>query len=81
MQRILSKIKYFEVVLSKSLKKKLILFFVLNPALFNIQDYEKQKWHGISDQSLFRLQNKFRKLPLLLMFYLTKFNNVISSSF
>ena len=31
----------------------------MNPVAFNGQDYEKQKGPGTSDQSLFRLQNKF----------------------
>ena len=29
-----------------------------------------------SDQSLFRLQNWFRKIPLLVIYYLTKFDNI-----
>ena len=48
-----------------------------NPVPFNRQDYQKQKETGTSDQSLFRLQNKFRKIPLLVMHYLTKFDDVI----
>ena len=36
------------------------------------QNYQKQKGPGISDQSLFRLQNKFRKFLLLVKYYLTK---------
>ena len=32
---------------------------------------KKQKGPGNSTQSLFRLQNKFRKIPLLVMYYLT----------
>ena len=57
--------------------KKLISFFLLNPVPFNGQSYLKQKGSGTSDQSLFRLQNKFRKIPLLVMYYLTKFDDVI----
>ena len=57
--------------------KKLILFFLSNPAPFNGQSYLKQKGHGTSDQWLFRLQNKFRKIPLLVIYYLTKFDDVI----
>ena len=57
--------------------KKLTLFFVLNPVPFNGQSYQKQKGPGTSDQSLFRLQNKFRKIPLLVIYYLTKFDDVI----
>ena len=57
--------------------KKLTLFFLSNPVPFNGQSYQKQKGPGTSDQSLFRLQNKFRKIPLLVMYYLTKFDGVI----
>ena len=35
--------------------------------------------NGSSDQSLFRLQNWFRKIPLLVMYYRTKFDDVIKS--
>ena len=41
--------------------KKLTLFFLPNPVPFNKQIYQKQRGPGTSDQSLFRLQNKFRK--------------------
>ena len=57
--------------------KKLTSFFLPNPVLFNRQNYQKQKGPGTSDQPLFRLQNKFRKIPLLDMYYLTKFDDVI----
>ena len=57
--------------------KKLILLFLSNPAPFNGQSNQKQKGPGTSDQSLFRLQNKFRKICLLVMYYLTKFDDVI----
>ena len=65
--------KYFERGLSKSLKK-LTLFFLFNPASFNGQ---KQKWPGTSDPLIFRLRNKFRKIPLLVIYYLNKFDYVI----
>ena len=45
--------------------EKLTLFFLSNPVPFNGQSYQKEKGPGTSDQSLFRLQNKFRKIPLL----------------
>ena len=61
--------------------KKVISFFLSNPVPFNRQNYQKQKVPGTSDQSLFRLQNKFRKIPLLVMYYLTKFDDVIQSGF
>ena len=57
--------------------KKVTLIFLLNPVPFNRQNYQKQKGHGTSDQLLFKLQNKFRKIPLLVMYYLTKFDDVI----
>ena len=56
--------------------KKVTSFFLLNPVPFNRQNYRKQKGFGTSDQSLFRLQNKFRKIPLLVMYYMTKFDNI-----
>ena len=77
MKEILFKIRYFEMGLSKSLKKVIFIFLLSNPIPFNGQDYEKQKEPGTSDQSLFRLQNKFRKIPLLVMYYLTKFDDAL----
>ena len=50
--------------------ENLTLFFLLNPVPFNGQDYEKQKGPETSDQTFFRLQNKFRKILLLAMYYL-----------
>ena len=66
MQEILLKIEYFERGLSKTLKNS-TLFFLPNSVPFNVQSYQKQKGSGTSDQSLFRLQNKFRKIPLLVI--------------
>ena len=57
--------------------KKLTLIFLSNPLPFNGQNYQKQKGPGTSDQSLFRLQNKFRKIPLLVIYYLAKFDHVL----
>ena len=57
--------------------KKLTIFFLSNPVPFNGQSYQKQKGSGTSHQSLFRLQNKFRKIPLLVIYYLTKFDDII----
>ena len=74
-QEILLKIRYFERALSKSLKK--LYYFFLSPIPFNGQDYEKERGPRTGDQSLFRLQNKFRKIPLLVMYYLIKFDHVI----
>ena len=79
MQEIFLKIRYFERGGSKNLKK-INLIFLLNPVPFNGQNYQQQKGPGTSDKLLFRLQSKFRKTPLLVMSYLTKFNDVIQSS-
>ena len=57
--------------------KKLISFFLLNSVPFNRKSYLKQKGPGTSDQSLFRLQNEFTKTPLLVIYYLTKFDDVM----
>ena len=57
--------------------KKLTLFFLSNPVLFNGQRYKKQKGLGTSDQSLFRLQIKFRKISLLVIYYQNKLDGVI----
>ena len=57
--------------------KKLISFFLWNPVPFNGQSYLKQKGPGTSDQSLFRLKNEFRKIHLLVIHYLTKFDDII----
>ena len=57
--------------------KKVTSFFLSNPVPFKRQINQKQKGPGTSDQSLLRLQNKFIKIPLLFMYYLTKFDDVI----
>ena len=56
--------------------KKLTIFFLSNPVSFNGQSYQIQNGCGTSDQSLFRLPNKFRKTPLLVTYYLTKFDDI-----
>ena len=73
-----------EIILKDILKedyqkalKKVTLSSLSNPVPFNRQNYQKQKGPGTSDQSLFRLRNKFRKIPLLVMYYLTRFDDVI----
>ena len=57
--------------------KKVTLFFLLSPVPFNRRNYQKEKGTGTSDQLLLSLQNKFRKIPLLVMYYLTKFDDVV----
>ena len=66
MQEILLTVRYFERGLSKR-HEKVTLFFLLNPVPFNGQNYKKQKDPGTSDQSFFRLQNNFSKIPLLIV--------------
>ena len=80
MQEILLKIKCFERGLLKNLKK-VNFIFSFEPSPFNGQNYEKQKGPGTSDQSLFTSRKKFRKIPLLVMQYLTKFDDVMKSGF
>ena len=77
MQEIILKARYFERGLSKKAFKKVTYFLLLGPVSFNIQNYQKQEEPGTSDQLLFRLQNKFRKVILLVMYYLTKFDDVM----
>ena len=76
MQEILLKIRYFERGLSKSLQK-FNLFFLSNPVPFNRHSHQKQKAPGTSNQLLFRLQNKFKQISLLVIYYVTKFDAVI----
>ena len=61
--------------------KMLILLFLSNPVPFNEQSYQKEKGPGTSDHSLFRSRNKFRKTPLFVVYYLTKCDDVMKSSF
>ena len=61
--------------------KKVTSFFPSHLVPFNRQNYQKQKKPGTSDQSLFMLGNKFRKVPLLVMHYLTMSDDVIQSGF
>ena len=69
MHKIILKVTYFERGLSRSLKE--------GNFPFNTQNYQKQKGPGTNGQPLFRLRNKFRKIPILVIYYLTKFNDVI----
>ena len=38
---------------------------------------KNKKGSETSDKSLFRLQNKFRNIPLFVIYYLTKFDDVM----
>ena len=57
--------------------KKLTLFFLSNAVPFNGQNYQKQKRSGTSDQSLLRLRKEFKNIPLFVIYYLTKFDDVM----
>ena len=57
--------------------KKLTLFILSNPAPFNGQSYKKQKGLRAIDQSLFRLQNMYPKIYLLVIYCQAKFDDVI----
>ena len=76
MQEILLQVRYSEGGISKTLKK-VNFVFLLNPVPFNGQSYQKQMGPGTRDQSFFRLRNKFTKISLLVIYYLTKFDGVI----
>ena len=80
MQEVLFKIRYFERGLSKSLEKS-TLFSLSNPVPFNGENYQKQKGSETSNQSLFRLRNKLKSIPLFIIYYLTKLEDVIKSCF
>ena len=57
--------------------KKLTLFFLSNPFPFNGQSSQKQKGSGTSHQLLINSRNKFTKIPLFVIYYLTKFDDVM----
>ena len=76
MQEILLKVRYFERGLSKTFKK-VNFIFLSNPVPFNGQSYQKEKGPGTSHHSLFRSQNKFGKTPLFVIYYLTKFDDIM----
>ena len=78
--RNLLKISYFERELSKSLKKVNFIFFS-NPVPFTGQSYQRRKLSGIRHQSHFRSQNKFRKVPLFVLYYLTNFDDAMWNRF
>ena len=67
------KYKIFSEDYQKPLKKS-TLFFLPNLVPFNVQGYQKEKGPGTSEQSFLRLQNKLRKIPSLVVYYLAKFD-------
>ena len=60
--------------------KKLTLVFLSNPVPFNGQSFQKQKGSGTRHLLIFRLRNKFTKVSLSVIYYLTKFDGVIIQS-
>ena len=76
MQEVLLEISILKEDYQKALQK-LTLFLLSNLVPSNEQIYQKQKGPGTSKQSLFWLQKKFRKIALLVIYYLTKFNDMI----
>ena len=81
MQEIFLKIDILEQDYQKTLKLYFIymltLFFLSGSVPLNGKSYQKQKGSGTSDQPLFRLRNKFRRIPLFVVYYLTKFDDVM----
>ena len=79
MQEILFKIDILKEDYQKAFKKffKKFFIFLSNPVPFNEQIYKKQKGCETSDHLLFRLRNKFRKIHLFVIYYLTKFDDVM----
>ena len=57
--------------------KKLTLFFLSHPVPFNGRNYQKQKGYETSDQSLLKLQNKLKNILVFVIYYLTKFDDVM----
>ena len=57
--------------------KKLTYFFFQTQFLFMDKVIKKKKGSGTSDQSFLKLRNKFRKIRLFVIYYLTKFDDVM----
>ena len=80
MQEILFKIRYFERGLSESLKKvKFIFSFAPSPLYWT----KLAKTKGVWNQWPVALQvpKQFKNIPLFVTYHLTKFDDVIQSSF
>ena len=77
MQEIILKVKDILKEDYQKALKKVAFFFLSSPVSFNRQIYQKQKGPGTIDQCLVRLGNKIRKIALLVVYYLTKFDDVV----
>ena len=75
MQEIIIKIKYFERGLSRCLNK-VELFFVLNSVPFNGQGYQKRGLELMTSCSS-EYKTSLEKFPLLVIYYWTKFDDII----
>ena len=72
------KIRYFERRLSKSLTlKKLTYFFFRAQFLLIGKNMKNKKGLELVTSLLFRFQNKFWKISLLVVYYLSKFDDII----
>ena len=56
---------------------QLILFFPSKPVPFIRTDFEKQRGPGATYHLFLSLQNQFRDISLLVVYYLTKLDDVI----
>ena len=77
MQEVVLKIRYFEKGLPKSFKKVNFIFSP-NPVPFNEKRYQKKRGlELVTSRSSGYEENKSRKIPLLVIYYLTKYDDVI----
>ena len=76
MREILLRKRYLKEDYQKALEKLTLFFFRTQPLLMD-KVIKSKKGPGTSDQSLSRLQNKFRKITLLVIYYLTKFDDIL----
>ena len=67
---------FWKRIIKKNFKKVTSFFFPVQSLSID-KFIKKQKGPGTSDHWLFRLQHKFRKIPLLVMYYLITFDDVI----
>ena len=81
MQEIILKVNFNFERLSKSLKKGYLYFCFRIQSLSIDKIIKNKKGPRTSDQSLFRLRDKFKKIPLIAIYYLTKSDDVIKSGF
>ena len=81
MQEILLKIRYFERGWSKSLKKANFIFSFEPSLLMAKLIKDKSCLELVTSHTSGYLWNKFKNIPLFVIYYLTKFDDVMWSSF